>query len=107
MRTIAYMKGGQVLTREVPDITPEQQAAIDARRVLRAKRDLQKQAKAERAALRDTAIDQLIRDGAVSDVLKTYAGELDAIIAADPKGDLPATELPAKPVELADAVVKP
>lgn len=97
MRTITFMKGGQVLTREVPDLTPQEQAAIDARKALIAARRLQREAADAKAALRDVAVDQLIRDGAVSDVLQTYAAQLDAFISADP-ANLPDTELPARPV---------
>jgi len=98
MRTITYMKGGQVLTREVPDLTVEEQTAIDARKALIAKERLQKVAEADKAALRIVALDQIIKDGSVSQELRDYAVALDSVISADPKTDV--IELPAKPNSL-------
>jgi len=98
MRTITYMKGGQVLTREVPDLTVQELAAIDARKVLIAKKRLQQEAVSERAALRTVAVDQLIKDGAVAADVKTYAAALDVISSAEAR-DAP-SELPAKPASI-------
>lgn len=103
MRTFTRRKGGQTITVELPDLTAEEQAAIDARKALIAKRRLQREAEAERAALRNTAVDQVIKAGAVSVELRTYAAALDAIITADAK-DIPGNTLPAKPASLEEAV---
>lgn len=100
MRTITYMKGGQVLTRQVPDLTAQEQAAIDARKAVIANKRLQRQAADERASLRTAAIDQIIADGAISQDLRDYAGGLEAIIGADPASDAFANALPARPVSL-------
>jgi hypothetical protein len=99
MRTITYMKGGRILTREVPDLTAQEQAALDARKALIANRRLQQEARSERATLRTVALDQIIKDGAVSKDLRDYAAALDAIVAT-PADELLVGALPEKPQSL-------